>query len=190
MREVKPPRDYAPTRTGFRLRRLLRDKAFQKIATVWLPLALVLAGIGWVAAQTDLRDAALAKIDELRTEVLGRPEFAITKLDIEGATPSVEAALRDQLSQSLGASSLTFDAEHARRQAETLGWVRSAQARLEAPKTLRVSVALRKPALIWRRGEALMLLDASGAAIEQLESRSAHPGLPLIAGKGRIRPAR
>ena len=149
MREVKPPRDYAPTRTGFRFRRLLRDKAFQKVATVWAPLALVLIGIGWIGAQTDLRDAALAEIDEIRKDALGRPEFAITKLDIEGATPSVETALRDQLSQSLGASSLTFDAEDARRRAETLGWVRSAQARLEAPKTLRVSVALRKPCLLY-----------------------------------------
>lgn len=184
MRTVRPPRDYAPTRTGFRLRRLLRDKAFQKFATVWAPLLLVVAGIGWVASQTDLRVAAMAKIDEMKHDALERPEFAVTKLSIEGATPTVEAALRRQLGYTLGASSLTFDATRARRRAEALGWVASAQARLEAPRTLNIAVTLRKPALIWRRGEALTLLDATGAAIARLESRAAHPGLPLIAGLG------
>lgn len=184
MREVKPPRDYAPTRTGFRIRRLLRDKAFQKFATVWAPLALCLAMVGWVTLQTELRSAVTAKLDEMKHDALDRPEFAITKLAIEGATPAVEAALRRQLQYTLGASSLTFDATTARRRAEALGWVRSAQARLEAPRTLNISVTLRKPALIWRRGEALTLLDATGAALARLENRAAHPGLPLIAGVG------
>ncbi len=184
MREVKPRRDYAPTRTGFRIRRLLRDKAFQKFATFWAPLLLVIAGIGWVASQTELRDQAMAKFDEMKDDALGRPEFAITKLDIEGAAPTVAAALRRQLGYTLGASSLTFDAERARRRAEALGWVQSAQARLEAPRTLNIAVTLRKPALIWRRGEALTLLDATGAAIARLKSRAEHPGLPLIAGVG------
>jgi len=184
MREVRPERDYAPTRTGFRIRRLLRDKAFQKFATVWAPLLLVVAGVGWIASQTELRVAAMAKIDEVKHGALEHPEFAITRLSIEGATPAVEAALRRQLGYTLGASSLTFDATRARRRAEALGWVQSAQARLEAPRTLNVAVTLRKPALIWRRGEALTLLDATGAAIARLESRAQHPGLPLIAGVG------
>ena len=184
MREVRPARDYAPTRTGFRIRRMLRSKSFQKFATVWAPLLFILAGIGWVAAQTELREQTMAQIEEMKREALGRPEFAVTRLDIEGATPAVEAALRRQLGYTLGASSLTFDATRARRRAEALGWVRSAQARLEAPRTLTISVRLRKPGLIWRRGEALTLLDPSGAVIERLESRAAHPGLPLIAGRG------
>ncbi len=184
MREVKPPRDYAPTRTGFRFRRLLRDKAFQKFATVWLPLALVIAGIGWVAGQPDLRAAALTRFDQMKKDALGRPEFAITKLDIEGASPPVRAVLRRQLGHSLDGSSLTFDVERARRRAEALGWVRSAQARLEAPRALSVSVILRTPAIIWRRGETLTLLDRSGAPIQRLKSRTAYPGLPLIAGRG------
>lgn len=188
MREVRPPRDYAPTRTGFRIRRLLRDKAFQKFATVWAPLGMCLALIGWVTMQTELRNATMAKFDEMKDEALGRPEFAIKRLDIEGASPAIEAALRRQLAYTLGASSLTFDAERARRRAEALGWVTSAQARLEAPRTLNISVTLRKPTLIWRRGEALTLLDATGAAIARLENRAEHPGLPLIAGIGANKP--
>lgn len=184
MREVRPPRDYAPTRTGFRIRRLLRDQAFRKFATCWAPIILVMAGIAWVASQAHLRDQITAAFEEAKRDALGRPEFAITRLDIQGATPVVEAALRRQLGNTLGASSLSFDAEQARKRAEALGWVRSAQARLEAPRTLNVTVTLRTPALIWRRGEALTLLDASGAAIERLETRAAHPGLPLIAGLG------
>lgn len=189
MREVKPPREYAPTLTGFRIRRLLRDKAFQKFATVWAPLILCLAVVGWVTLQTELRNAVTAKFDEMKHDALDRPEFAITRLAIEGATPAVEAALRRQLGYTLGASSLTFDAPRARRRAEALGWVRSAQARLEAPRTLTISVTLRKPALIWRRGEALTLLDATGAALARLENRAVHPGLALIAGIGANTPA-
>ena len=184
MRKVKPAREYAPTRTGFRFRRLLRSKSFQKFATVWAPLLLVLAGIGWVASQTELREQTMAQFEEMKREALGRPEFAVTRLDIEGATPAVEAALRRQLAYTLGASSLTFDATRARQRAEALGWVRTAQARLEAPRTLTIAVDLRKPALIWRREEALTLLDATGATIEWLESRADHPDLPLIAGRG------
>lgn len=184
MREVRPSRDYAPTRIGFRFRRMLRSKGFQKFATIWAPLLLILAGTGWIASQTELRDQTMAQIEEMKRDALGRPEFAVTQLTIEGATPAVEAALRNQLAYTLGASSLTFDAERARQEAEALSWVRTAQARLEAPRTLNISVTLRKPALIWRRNEALTLLDATGAAIEQLESRAAYPNLPLIAGLG------
>ena len=170
MRKVNPARDYAPTRTGFRFRRMLRSKGFQKFATAWAPLFLILAGIGWVASQTELRDQTMAKIDAMKRDALDRPEFAITRLTIEGATPQVEAALRRQLAYTHGASSLTFDAERARRRAKALGWVQSAQARLEAPRSLNITVTLRKPALIWRRSEALTLLDASGAAMQRLES--------------------
>ena len=189
MREVRPARDYAPTRIGFRFRRMLRSVGFHRFATLWAPLLLVVASIGWIASQAELREQIMAQVETAKRDALGRPEFAVTRLTIEGASPEVEAALRRQLAYTIGASSLTFDAERARRRAEALGWIRSAQARLEAPRTLTVTVTLRQPALIWRRSEALTLLDATGAAMERLESRAAHPGLPLIAGLGANKPA-
>ncbi len=184
MRTVKPQREYAPTRTGFRLRRLLRDKGFQKFATFWAPLAMIAAGAGWIALQTDMRAAAMAKMDEMKRDALDRPEFAIRTLLVEGADPKVEAAVRRRLTRAIGVSSLAYDADRARRRAQALGWVATAQARLEAPSTLRITITQNKPALIWRRGETLTLLGADGAPIERALVRSNHPDLPLVAGAG------
>lgn len=182
--KLRRRRDPAPSRLAFRLKRLWRSARFRKAATVWAPLALTVAAAGWALAQAEWRDLAFAKSAELREAFAARPEFAVRRIEIRGAAPRVEAELRRRLATHLGASSLTADVEAIREEVRTFGWVAAANVRLSAPESLIVSVRQRRPVALWRRGEALTLIDAAGVAVAPAGARADHPTLPVLAGEG------
>ncbi len=176
--------DPAPSRLGFRLKRLWRSARFRRAATVHAPLAALAAALAWSAAQPDFRAAGLAAFDAAREAVTARPEFAIRRIEVRGAGPEVTAAVEAALAPWRGASSLAADAEAVRSAVSALGAVASASVRLSAPETMIVTVEERAPALVWRRGGALSLIDATGAEIGPLAARAARADLPLVAGEG------
>lgn len=187
MRALKPAprrRDPAPSRLAFRVKRNWRSGRLRRVLTVWLPVLAILSGLGWVAAQKDLRDEAFARVETMRQDLTTRPEFAITKVDVSGAPSGVEAEIRGLLSAYMGESSLMTDTAEIRRQVREIGWVRRARVRLLAPETLIVSVDVRTPVAVWRSGGVLTLLDENGAHITQVDRRSDHADLPVIAGIG------
>ena len=49
---------------------------------------------------------------------------------------------------------------------------------------LQVTITERVPAILWRNGAALEMLDATGNRVATLLDRSARPDLPVIAGEG------
>ncbi|MFV0474382.1 MAG: cell division protein FtsQ/DivIB [Pikeienuella sp.] len=177
-------RDPAPTRLGFRLKRHWRSPAFRRSVTVHVPLGATIAALVWAGTQADIRQAALDRIETLRGEIASRPEFAIRRIEIRGASPEATAELQQALAPWLGASSLAADAAAIRAAVGQLGWVESAGARLVAPETLIVTVKERVPAAIWRMGEELTLIDAEGFHIAPLEARADRPDLPVLAGPG------
>lgn len=183
MRAVKR-RDPAPSKTGFRLRRLWRSRAFRRVVTLWIPCAAILGAGVWAASQPHLRALAMERYAELRHQFVQRPEFAIRRVVVSGASPLLEAELRAALGPALGASSLEIDARAVRAHAEALGWVAAARVRLEAPETLHLHIRERTPDLLWRRGEDLILLDRDGAEIDRAAARADWPELPVVAGTG------
>lgn len=182
-------RDPAPSRLGFRLKRLWRSARFRRAATVKAPVAAMLVALAWAGAQSDFREAALRAVTEAREAVTSRPEFAIRRIEVRGAGPDVAAEIETALAPWRGASSLGADVDAIRDAVSGLGWVGAASVRLSAPETMIVTVEERRPALVWRRGETLTLLDASGAVIAPLGRRAARADLPLVAGEGADRAA-
>lgn len=187
MRPLK--RDPAPSRLGFRLKRLWRSERFRRFATIWTPALVVLASLGWAAAQEEWRVFAVTTFEETRAALKERPEFAIRRIEVRGASPEVEGYVRAILSGSVGASSLDADVEAIRAGIAEIGWVAEAKVRLAPPETLMITVRERVAEVIWRRSGRLSLIDREGVVISPIERRDERPDLPVIAGAGAERAA-
>jgi cell division protein FtsQ len=186
MRRVPEPgrRDPAPSRLAYRLHRLWLTPLFRVAMRVGLPLLLVAMSAGaWL--QDDARRAQLTGVfAELREKVKNRPEFAVTLLSVEGATPEVAEAVRAALALPLPASSLDLDLMAARDRVAALDAVREVQLRVQSGGVLRVTVTERDPAVVWRTEAGLTLLDETGHRVADIWARADRADLPLIAGQG------
>jgi cell division protein FtsQ len=173
-----------PSTLVWRLNRLWRRRWVRRAITVQLP-ALAFAGVAAALASDPQTHAVVAaRWADVRETLTARPEFAIRRIVVEGASPMVDAEVRAALTDALGASALNIDAAAVRRRVESLGWVESARVTLEAPEALRVAIVERHAAAVWRIDGEPVLIDARGATIEPAFSRADHPDLPLVAGPG------
>lgn len=177
------PAPHAPP-LGYRLKRLWRRRSVRRAVTVQAP-ALLLALAAWIMGSDPALHAAVTRqAVAVREALTMRPEFAIREVVVEGASPTVEAEIRAALIDVTGASSLALDPAALRRRIERLGWVARVTVSLEAPGTLRLRVAEREPAAVWRIDGEPWLIAADGAKISALFARDEYPTLPLIAGEG------
>ena len=94
-------RDPAPTRMAYRMQRLWLTPLFRVLVRVGIPgFVIALVGLLWLG--NDARRAALlAQVDEMRVAVENRPEFRVNVLEITGASPSLDAAIRDMPTSSI-----------------------------------------------------------------------------------------
>lgn len=182
MRALK--RDPAPTKLAYRANRLWRSPRFRRFATVWTPLFACAAALGWAATKEDWRALAVERYEAALVDLNARPEFAIRRIEVAGASAEVEGVIRAILTELVGTSSLEADPEEIRVAVAAIGWVRDAKVRLDAPETLVVTVEERVAAAVWRRSGRLSLVDEAGAVITPLERRDERADLPVIAGAG------
>ncbi len=177
-------RDPAPTRMAYRMQRLWLTPLFRALIRVGVPAFLIaLAGLLWLG-NDERRAALLAQVDDLRKTVESRPEFRVDVMQITGASPSLDAAIRDMLALKLPLSSFDIDLEAARAKVATLDAVEAVSIKVGKAGVLEVAITERMPALIWRRGQELDLLDKSGRRVARILTRADRPDLPLIAGAG------
>jgi len=154
------------------------------VMRVGVPAFLVVM-IGGIWLGNDARRAALtAKITEMREAVEQRPEFMVSLIAIEGASPSLDAAIRKIINVTLPQSSFDLDIEAARARVATLDAVAKAELRIKTGGVLEVVITERQPALVWRKDDTLELLDETGRRVAMVMKRSDRADLPLIAGEG------
>lgn len=178
---VAPPK--APP-LRYRLKRLWRRRSVRRAVTLQGP-AVILALAGWLLGSDPAVHRAVGEqVAVLREALTARPEFAIRRIVVEGASPTVEAEIRAALTDVTGASSLALDAAAVRRRVERLGWVARVTVSLEAPEALRLAVVERRPVAVWRLDGDPWLIDIDGARITALFRRDEYPHLPLVAGEG------
>ncbi len=183
-RSKAPRRDPAPSRWSYRLHRLWLRPSVRTVVRVGLP-AFALTFLVGVWLSDDARRAALAEGFAAITErVKNRPEFMVTLLSVEGASPIVAETVRATIGLPLPQSSLDLDLDAARERIETIGAVKAAFLRVQPGGVLQVQVEERAPTVIWRGPQGLILLDGEGHRIAALLARSERPDLPLIAGEG------
>ena len=155
----------------------------RRLAIRGLP-ALALAGAitAWLWDGREIAAAQRAWVD-LRQEIEARPEFAVTRAEVEGAGPDLAAAIEAALPP-LPSSSLRLEPEAIRAAVARLAPVARAEVRVVPGGTLLVRVAEREAAAVWRAPDGLVALDAEGLAIRPLGSRAARADLPLLVGEG------
>lgn len=177
-------RDPAPTRMAYRMQRLWLTPLFRVTMRVGLPafLAVFVAGL-WLADE-GRRAGLMAQVDAVRSVVAERPEFMVSVLQITGASPALDKAIRDRLAFKLPVSSFDVDMDATRAKIAALDAVAEVELRVAAGGVFEVSVTERRPALIWRKGDDLELIDATGRRIAMVLNRADRPDLPVIAGEG------
>lgn len=184
MRPLARLRDPAPSRSAYRLQRLMLTPGFRLFLRAGLPAGILLAvGAAWFSDpehRTELRDG----IAEMRRQIEQRPEFMVTLLSIEGASDDVADDIRDILPLDFPMSSFDLDLEQIRLRAEEIDAVADASARIRSGGVLELRVTEREPAVVWRGREGLELLDGDGHRVAALGNRTERPDLPLLAGDG------
>jgi cell division protein FtsQ len=173
-----------PPPLHYRLKRLWRRRAVRRAVTVQGPAVVLAVAAALVFSDPRVHAALGAQALALREALTARPEFAIRRVEITGASAHVEGEMRAALFDVIGASSLAVDAAALRRRMERLGWIARASVSLEAPDLLRIAAVERVPAAVWRVDGELWLIDRHGAQITALFSRDEYPALPLVAGHG------
>lgn len=177
-------RDPAPSRWAYRMQRLWLTPLFRVLFRVGLPLSVIALSVGVYLGDDHRRIALAGAINDLRDRFQERPEFLVTLVSIEGATPELAKAVRSHLALRLPVSSFELDLTALRARAEALDAVESADLRVRAQGMLQVVVKERDPVLIWRTEAGLTMLDATGHRVAGLATRADRPDLPLIAGQG------
>lgn len=177
-------RDPAPSRWAYRMQRLWLTPAFRLLMRFGLPalaLALVLAV---VFSSAERRAAITGTFADLRQQFENRPEFRVNLIRVEGASAELSDAVRAKLGLRLPQSSFDLDLDLARASIESLDAVASAVVRVRSGGILQVVITERVPAVIWRSGAELMLLDDTGHRVAGLAARADRADLPVIAGEG------
>ena len=177
-------RDPAPSRWAYRMQRLWLTPTFRATFRYGLPTLAVLALVAGVLGSADRRGAILATFTDLRQQFENRPEFRVSLIRVEGASPELADAVRAKLGLRLPLSSFDLDLDVAREKIEGLDAVASALVRVRSGGVLQVLITERVPTLVWRSGGELMLLDGTGHRVAGLGSRVDRADLPLIAGDG------
>jgi cell division protein FtsQ len=107
------------------------------------------------------------------------PMFALTRIEVVGAPPSVAAHVETALAPLKGSSLLALDGSKVDRRLAGLADVAAATYNREFPHTLRVVVRPEHPVAVVRRGAGAWLVAASARVITPLRPRS-RPGLPQV----------
>lgn len=177
-------RDPAPSRWAYRMHRMWMTPYFRAFMRRGLPTFVVVVAFGMYFTN-DARQAAIVNgLVGLRTQFEARPEFRVVLISVEGASLDLAEAIRGKMDLALPQSSFDLDLDAARARIESLDAVAKAELRVRAGGILHVGITERVPVIVWRKGDSIDLLDATGHRVAGLAARSDRPDLPLIAGIG------
>jgi len=102
----------------------------------------------------------------------------------DGASDELTIVIREILPVDFPVSSFDLDLGTMRARVEELDAIAAADLRIRPGGILQLDITERVPAIVWRTGSYLELLDGEGRRIAALPSRDTRPDLPLIAGEG------
>lgn len=174
----------APTRLAFRLERLWLTPVVRIVTRVGVPVFCVTLGLGLWLGDSGRRADLVERYQDLRTQIENRPEFQLSSLAIEGASPEVQAAVQALLPVGLPASRFAIDLDGYRAAILRLDAVKTVSLIVQPGGTLSVRITEREPVILWRTALGLQMLDETGHRTASLTRRDARPDLPLIAGEG------
>ena len=177
-------RDPAPSKWGYRWQRLMLTPGFRALVRIGTPLLLIgVITATWVS-DAENRAMLAARVSETKAAVQSRPEFMMTALQIDGVDPALRTQVAGVLPIAFPISSFDVDFAELRTNVLALPQVADASVKLGEDGALQVDVTPRVPVALWRDGEILRLIDATGVFAGEVETRSDRLDLPLVAGDG------
>lgn len=179
-----PRRDPAPSRWAYRVHRMWLTPFYRAMLRIGLPVFIVLTLAGWYISNPTNRFAMVEKVSEIRRSIETRPEFAVKLMAVEGASPVVDAAIRDLVAVEFPVSSFDLDLEEMQTTIAGLDVIADVTLRVRPGGVLEVKVTERKPVMVWRHAGGIEMLDATGHRVASLKSRGARADLPLVVGAG------
>ena len=176
--------DPAPSRWSYRFMRIMLSPVLRRLVVYGIPAAVALGGITIYFADLDRRDMAKGVVIDAYRSVIERPEFMVNVMSINGASAALDADIREILPVDFPMSQFDIELDVLHGALMELDAVKQASVQIRTGGVLQIDVMERQPALIWRMGENLDILDATGAFIRAAVVRTDYPHLPLIAGEG------
>lgn len=177
-------RDPAPSRTAYRLHRMMLTPSFRRFLRVGLPALVVSASVGIFLSDATRRDDLAARTEDLRRQIAERPEFMVRLMVVEGASIPVTDAIRAAVPVDFPLSSFDLDLADVQARVAALEAVETAKVSVRAGGILAVDVVEREPVALWRNGDALRMVDAHGNRVATVAQRADRTDLPLLAGPG------
>ncbi|MGX9357314.1 cell division protein FtsQ/DivIB [Roseobacteraceae bacterium S113] len=176
--------DPAPSRLTYRLQRLMLTPLFRLALRVGLPMFVTFTITAGYLADEARRDHVVTTFADMRRAIEERPEFMVRLMRVEGASAEVAEDIHEILPVDFPVSSFDLDLDHMRTTIDGLDPVERVALRIQPGGTLLVRITERVPAVIWRSGHGLEVLDATGYRVAPLARRTDRPDLPVIAGDG------
>lgn len=183
-RQVHIRRDPAPSRWAYRMQRLWLTPLWRVTFRVGVPAFVLAMALGIYLNDASRRASLMGTFTGLVETFQNRPEFMVTLVSVEGASPDLAEAIRARIGLKLPLSSFDIDLDAARIRVEELDAVAKAEIKVRTGGVLQVEITERVPALVWRVGERIEMLDSTGARVAGLSARADRADLPLIAGDG------
>ena len=184
LQQVKPGFDPSPSRWSYRMQRLMLTPMFRVVLRFVIPFVIVFGVVSAYFADQERRDNVVLWIGDVRNSFETRPEFMVDAMAIDGASLEIAEDIREIIQIDFPVSSFDLNLEDIREQIAGLSPIEDVTIRIRPGGILQVTVSERHPVVLWRTSEGLELLDGQGRFVAPAETRSAHSGLPLIAGDG------
>lgn len=173
-----------PSRLAYRLERMWLTPLYRRLFRLGLP-AFLICMIGGLWLADDTRRASLTGgLTAMVDRVQNQEAFMVRGMEIEGASEAVDKGLRAMLPVTLPASSFDIDLPALRAQLMKLDAVEHVDLRIKPGGVLSAVVTERQPALLWRHGRGIELMDKTGHRVASVTSRDVRRDLPMIAGEG------
>ena len=176
--------DPAPSRLSYLFHRVWLRKSFRLSILFSLQMSLICLLILSIHWKYDLNLFIKKNIAQLSEYIAFSPAFKVESISIISDNPLVVEKIKNNLAFNFPLSSLDIDVGTIKKQVENINFVQSASVRLTSDGSIEVKVEIRKPVALQRTGQQFFLLDASGAKVDEVTSRSDRLDLPLLVGKG------
>lgn len=177
-------RDPAPSKLAYRYHRMMLRPLTRRLLTRVLPVGAVLGATVLWTMQPAQKLWIEETIARAWSAVENRPEFRVSGMAIEGASPELSAVIRAAIPLDFPLSQFELDLEALREVVLELPPVQSAALHVRSGGVLEVRVQERLPVALWRTDEGLHLIDAEGTVTADLAHRADRADLPLLAGAG------
>ena len=168
----------------FRLQRILLTPVVRKLLSYVLPVCVCAASAAAFLVYNGNLKRLAEGVESRVGGIAARPENLVNGLRIVASSERLHSQLSGLVRQTFPNDVLSFDLEELRRQAEAIPAVKSARVLAEPGGLLTITAVERQPAAIFRDGDRLILLDETGSAVTETDSRQDHIELPLITGEG------